>query len=112
MLPEAMLFHTNFILLLLTSLPYTFGSPQANTTDKRTGCHQSDSLYTFIPTRIRSEPEFDFGIRTSYTTYYPKALKNALLLDNFHPYVLSNNDQCGWKKARSVSAGGHRGDVY
>jgi hypothetical protein len=95
MLPHAMHFRISFILLLLMNLPYTFSAPPANTTDKRTGCHQSNSLYTFISARTKSEPDFDFGIRTSYTTYYPKALKNALLLDDFTPYVLSNNDQCG-----------------
>jgi hypothetical protein len=102
----------SFILLLITNLPYALSAPQASTTDKRTGCHRSDSLFTFIPARIKSEPDFDFGIRTSYTTYYPKALKNALLLADFQPYVLTNNDQCGWQKAGSVNSGGHRGDVY
>jgi hypothetical protein len=111
-----------FILLFLTYLPYAFSTPQSNLTrqaGKCTGCHKSISpAHTFLFFRTDNEPDFDFAIKTEYTTYYPKALESALRLDYFRPLILSTRNECGWKKAKSVhsrswgEAGRHRGDVY
>jgi hypothetical protein len=103
---------TSFIYLLLSILPYSSLAAPDYSQDKRTGCFKSDSVSHFIPTRTKNASEFDFAIRTSYTTYYPEALKMALTLDGFQWYTLGAYEQCGWQKARSVDQGGHRGDVY
>jgi hypothetical protein len=111
-----------FILLFLTYLPYALSTPQSNLAQqagKRTGCHKSISpRYTFLFFRTDTEPDFDFAIKTGYTTYYPKALESSLRLDYFRPHVLSTRNECGWKKAKSVHSrswgevGGHRGDIF
>jgi hypothetical protein len=105
-------FSTSLILFLLSALPYFSHAAPDDSPDKRSGCFKSNSVSHFMPSRIQSEPDYDFAIRTSYTAYYPKALQMALTVDDFKVYTLSAYEQCGWQKARSANKGGHRGDVY
>jgi hypothetical protein len=111
-LSRVMHFRTSLIFPLLSTLSYAPQATPVTSTDKRTGCFTSDSVFNFIPSRIEREPDFNFGIRTSYTTYYPKTLKLALAADGFKHYVLSPYESCGWNEVRSAHKVGHRGNVY
>jgi hypothetical protein len=111
---------TMIIFLLLTYLPHTLSTPatdSSKSTDTRTGCLNSRNLFnTLIFFRTDSDPEVDFAIKTSYTAYYPKAIKSDLRLSGFQ--ILDSFNACNWQKSMSVRArslgevGRHRGDVY
>jgi hypothetical protein len=112
----------SLLLLLLTYVPCALGtapSELSRRADRRTGCHQSmNAGHAFIFFYTSTEPDFQFGIETKYTTYYPKTLKSALRLDYLLLGGLTALDECGWQRARAVHSttwrevGGHRGDIY
>lgn len=108
---------TILIFLLLTCLPYTLAANPNKLIEPHTSCLNPRNLFsTLVYFRIDSDPDLDFAIKTSYTAYYPKALKTDLKLHGFE--ILERSHGCGWTKSLSVYAktsgevGRHRGDVY
>lgn len=106
-----------FLLPTLSSAFYT-PFPKLNEFDRRSlACRSgSDKWLSFIPFTTEQDPQFEFGIKTTWTIFYPHLLSMALRVDNFTLVRQPSNGFCNWNRARVVVSNDWlrtlRGDVY
>lgn len=111
---------TSLFLFLLPSLSSAFYTPfpNLNEFDRRSLACQSgsDKWLSFMPFTTEQDSQFEFGIKTTWTIFYPHLLSMALRIENFTLAGQPSNGFCNWQKARVVVSNDwlrtFRGDIY